>query len=174
MFKMIPMIQDHGEQLCGRVLQQIRQAPHLGQMRKLPESYLRERLQEITTHLGNWLAPSRDSGLGERYREFGRRCFEQSIPLHEAVDVLHILKDKINEFVRNQGFAQTSLELYAEQELEQHVSRLFGGLLCQVVCGYEQALLDAARKMPAVCRLPLPRLSSGGAKTDEGGQELWA
>jgi hypothetical protein len=170
LFKLFPMVQDHGEQICGRVMRQLHETMDLEQIRRLPESYLRQRLQDVTTRLGRGLGSGRES-LVKHYRELGRLCFEQSVPLHETVYLLHLLKDNINDFVREQGFAQSSLELYAEQQLEQYLSRLFGGLLYQVACGYEQALREAAGRMPAVCRLPLPRLSSRASETDEGGQE---
>ncbi len=165
LFKLIPLIQGHGKHICEGVMQQIQQSPHLGQIQKLPESYLRERLQGIITHLDRWLAPCRDEAVGKHHRHLGRLCFEQSVPLHEAVQMLHLLKNGITDFVRNQGITQTSMELYAAQELDHLLGRLFEALVYQVVCGYEEALLDAARQMPAVCRLPLPAALEPPAET---------
>jgi hypothetical protein len=79
------------------------------------------------------------------YRDRGRLRFETSVNLYEVVRCLHILKLKILEFVRNRGFAQSSIEIYAQEEIEHYVGLFFDWALYNIVRGYEEAQHTAAR-----------------------------
>jgi hypothetical protein len=59
------------------------------------------------------------------YLEFGQWCYEESVPLHEAVRMIHILKHKLIESTRDQMILQTPVDLYAQEEFEHHIGRLF-------------------------------------------------
>ena len=83
--------------------------------------------------------------LKQRYRALGSARFEESIPLHEAVLRLLLLKDSIIEFVYEQGLPMTALDLYTQEELEHRISRFFDIAVYNIVCGYEEALHEAAR-----------------------------
>lgn len=50
---------------------------------------------------------------------------------------LHLLKTRIVDFAHSQGLARNSLEIYVEEELENHLSFFLDWLLYQVVLGYE-------------------------------------
>jgi len=49
------------------------------------------------------------------------------------------LQDTIVAFVHEQGFPMTALQLYAEEELEQRMTRFFHACVYAVVRGYEAA-----------------------------------
>ena len=66
------------------------------------------------------------------------------MPLHETVRSVQILKDQMLDFVREQGVAQSSVELYAEEELEHRAGLFFDDLIYHLVRGYEGALRKAA------------------------------
>ena len=74
----------------------------------------------------------------------GKARFEESVPLHESVRALAIVKDKMIEFVHYQGIARTALDLYAEEELERRVGHFFDALTIHMVRGYETAWRRAA------------------------------
>ena len=65
-----------------------------------------------------WLNPSKRDSLERDYEELGKRRFEQSVPLHESVRVLLLIRSQAIEYVIQQGFDQSSLEIHAERELE--------------------------------------------------------
>ncbi len=135
--KLIHLIEAHQEQITAAVIEEIRHHADLGHMRKLPDAELRERGQQILEQLGHWLAGN-SAEIAHRYEEVGKNRFEESIPLHEPVRALCITKNKIIDFVMQQGPA-TSMELYAEEELERRLGRFFDELIIHLVRGYETA-----------------------------------
>ncbi len=139
--KLIQLIEHHWDEIAHRVIRQIRREAALLELGKLPESDLRERTRDILLHLGTWLV-SREDDVAIRYEQLGRKRFEEGVPLHEMVYALQIIKDKAIEYVRDQGFYQTSVDLYAEEELEHGVNRIFDRLVYYVVRGYERAMRE--------------------------------
>jgi len=142
--KLIHLIEAHQEQIAANVLREIRRHPDLAALRKLSDVELRERGQQILEHLGHWLSEGHEAEIEQRYEVLGRARFEESIPLHESVRALTIIKDKMIDFVHDQGIAKTSVDLYAEEELERRVGRFFDELAIHMVRGYETAWRRAA------------------------------
>lgn len=142
--KLIHLIEAHQEQIASNVIREIRRHPDLADLQRLPDVELRERGQLILEHLGHWLSAGHQGELEQRYEVLGKARFEESIPLHESVRALAILKDKMIDFVHDQGLARTSMDLYAEEELERQVGRFFDILTIHMVRGYETAWRRAA------------------------------
>src|SRR5579864_5131997 len=140
--RLIRLIEAHQEQISTRVLHDIRHHPDLSHMRNLQDSELRERGRQILAHLGTWLAE--DDELAREYEHLGDTRYEESIPLHESVRALYIIKNKMIDFVKEQGVKRDSMELYAEEELERRVDRFFDELVIHLVRGYEGAWRRAA------------------------------
>jgi hypothetical protein len=137
-------IEDHSESITARIVRKLRDDTLLPQMRTLPESELADRVQEVVKNLDHWLVPGQESEIARRYEALGRRRYEESIPLEEVVRALHIIKNGILAHVHEQGFGQTAMELYAEQQLELRVGRFFDTAVYHVVCGYQAASSRAA------------------------------
>jgi hypothetical protein len=143
--RLIEQIESHWEPITARVLCDIRCERELEHIARLPESELAEWGRSILKNFGHWLE-GQDDDLGRRYETLGKLRYEEGVPLHEAVHGLHLLKQRILDFVRAQGFAQTTVEIYAEEELEYRVGRFFDWLVWHLVRGYEAALRSAARE----------------------------
>lgn len=143
--KLVQLIEEHWEDIADRVVAGIRRHPDMPVLAKRSQAELKQWCQDILTHLGYWLSSTQGEELKRRYESLGRVRFEESIPLHEAVLRFFILKDGIIDFVHSQGFALTSLHLYAEEELEHRVCRFFDAMVYRVVRGYEAAMRMAVR-----------------------------
>jgi hypothetical protein len=143
--KLIQIIEEHWEEIAGRVVEKLRRHPDTPTLAGWPEGELKEWCRQILENLGYWLAATQGEELKRRYEVLGRLRFEESIPLHEAVLRLHILKDKIIDYVHKQSFPLTSIQLYAEEELEHRVCRFFDAAVYHVVRGYEDAMRRALR-----------------------------
>ena len=137
--KLIHLIEAHQEQITASIILGIHNHPELAYLRKLPDAELRERGRVILENLGHWLGAGNEEEIARRYETLGKSRFEESIPLHESVRALCITKDKMIDFVREQGLSKTSVELYAEEELELRVGRFFDALVIHMVRGYESA-----------------------------------
>ncbi len=142
--RLIHLIELHQEQIGDNVLREIRRHPDLAGLRKISDVELRERGQQILEHLGHWLSAGHESEIEAYYEGIGKTRYEETIPLSESLRALAILKDKMIDFVHNQAIAQTSVDLYAEEELERRVGKFFDELSIHMVRGYETAWRRAA------------------------------
>ena len=77
--------------------------------------------------------------LTERYERFGRRCFHQGIPLHEAFRGMSLLREKMLDLAQEHMISNSSIELYAEEELDRRLGRFFDRLAIHLARGFEEA-----------------------------------
>jgi hypothetical protein len=137
--KLVQLIEKNSETITTGLIREIRQDPQMSTLAHRPDTDLRAWSQDILKNLGYLLAASKDEELARRFQILGRMRFEQNIPLHEAVLRCQALKNRILRFVREQGFAFTAMELYAEEELDRRIGWLFDSMVYHIVCGYESA-----------------------------------
>src|SRR4051794_20895102 len=116
--RLVACIQEHSEGLTSAVTERIRRDPELAHVGKLHASELRDISWELLKNLGAWLAGDNREAIARHYEEIGKKRCAEDVPLHECVRSLQIVKSETVDYVRAQGFAQTSLEIYAEEELE--------------------------------------------------------
>jgi hypothetical protein len=138
--KLVQLIETHSNAIADHVVQIIRHHPDLPALAGGPEPELREWCQDILSNIGYWLSASQTDELKRRYEVLGKLRFEQEIPLHEAVLRFFILKNAIRDFIHSQGMAITSVQLHAEEELDQRISRFFEAMVYHLVRGYEGAM----------------------------------
>src|SRR5262245_36432780 len=123
--KLVHLIENHWEEIASRVIRALRSNPDTPTLAARSDLDLREWCREILENLGSRLAISREEDVRRRFQALGRSRFEESVPLHEAVLRLHILRDRIVSFIHEQGLPMSALNLYAEEELEQRITRFF-------------------------------------------------
>jgi hypothetical protein len=136
--KLIHMIETHEEAITNRLLREVRRQPGLAHLAELPEGELREQGREIVKNLGYWLAAGNNQEKLEReYENVGKIRFQESVPLHEAIYGLCLVKYAMLDFINEQGLDRDSMELYAEEELERRVAKFFDFLVIHMARGYE-------------------------------------
>ena len=145
---LVQLIEDNYERITERIVRRQKEDPELSHVGSLPESELRDRAREVLKNLGRWLVAGREGETAERYERLGHLRCRQSIPLHEVVRSLHFLREYIVGFVREQGMGQSSLQLYALEELQYLAGLFFDGAVYHTVHGYEEELRQAG--IPAV------------------------
>jgi hypothetical protein len=138
-------IEVHGEEISQSTIRHIRQDAEVPGIAKLSDRQLHEWASGILTGLQSWLIEGADQNVVGQFQNLGRLRFEKSIPLHESIRCLHAFKRQILDFTRNRGFAQSAIEVYAQEELEHRVGLFFDWLVYYVVRGYEDARAHAAR-----------------------------
>lgn len=159
--RLIDLIESNRDSITAMALRQIRNEPDLAHFAGLPAIELREWVQEILDHLGNWLTRSNVDELGDGYEALGATRFEEGVPLAEAVRALFILKAKIFDFIEQQAVDGTSSEIYAEWDLHVRLERFFDFLAGHLVAGYEKALRHAANLEADLRRAPKRRRAMG-------------
>ena len=112
-------------------------------MQALGRDELARRARDLVGNLGHWLI-ARHPEVAGWSEPLGRTRFEQSIPLHELIRGLQIVKERLVDFARD-GMAETALQIYAEEELEYRVGRFFDEVVYYAAKGYELALRCSIR-----------------------------
>jgi hypothetical protein len=140
-FTLVQKIEAHSEQLASVVTEEIRRDPQLQTIASLDCDELSRRAHELLGNLGHWLV-ARETEVARWSEPLGRSRFEHSVPLHELIRCLLIIKARLISFAR-EDLSGTVLQIYAEEELEYRVGCLFDEMVYQVAKGYESALHDS-------------------------------
>ena len=142
--KLVQLIEEHWQQISARAAARIHKDPELLHLRQLPEADMRDIEQNILHNLGYWLVASSWQELAERWQKLGHRRHEERFPLHEFLRGLQILKECLLEFIRDHASPESTLDIYAEEELELQVGRFFDCVVYHMVKGYEMGVPRAA------------------------------
>jgi hypothetical protein len=90
-FTLVQKIEAHSEQIAGLAVEEIRRDPRLQAIAAFDRDELDRRAHDILGNLGHWLV-ARDPEVARWSEPLGRSRFEHSIPLHELVRCLVIIK----------------------------------------------------------------------------------
>lgn len=144
--KLIQLIEDHWQGITTAIIHQVRSDSRLHHFSALPETELRDIGRGILRNLGHWLTANKSEQrtVEEQYEGLGRVRFAESIPLHECVRAMQLVKQKVVEFSRDHEFAQSTVEIYASEELEHRLNEFFDDLIYHEVIGYEEAFRRSA------------------------------
>jgi hypothetical protein len=140
----IQLIEHHHEEIGRRIVYAVRQHPELTHFRALSDLELHERAGEILENLGHWLGRGNAQELARHYEAIARERFKEGIPLHETAEALLITRDKMIEFLDEQGTDRDWVALYSEEQFERRVGHFFDLLLMHLIRGYETAWRHAA------------------------------
>jgi len=150
--KLVQLIEDHWEGITSAMLAEIQADPRLPHYRNLPDAELRDIGRSMLKNLGQYLTASKRelSMIEEQYEGLGRVRYAENVPLHESVRALQLVKRKAVEFLRDHAFSQSTVAIYAEEELEHRLNEFFDELVYFEVRGYESALRQTAVHAVAV------------------------
>jgi hypothetical protein len=138
--RLVHLIETNGEQIIDRVVAQIRRDPELTHASPLLEQEVRAWSRDLLLNLGHWLSAGKEQELALRYERLGKLSFEQEIPLHQALRGLCLLREKMLDLAGEHMISNSSVELYAEEELDRRLGRFFDLLAVHLVRGYEEAV----------------------------------
>jgi hypothetical protein len=142
--RLVHLIESNGEQIIDRVAAQIRRQPEMTHAKSVQDYELRGLGQDLLSHLGDWLSSGNDNDLARRYERLGTQCFQQGIPLHEALRGMSLLREKMIDLAQEHMISNSSIELYAEEELERRLGWFFDLLAIHMAKGFEQAVRHTA------------------------------
>jgi hypothetical protein len=136
--RLVRLIEDHSEKLTEGLLQKFKRSPRTQDLSGVPSQELHDRVQELLTHLGEWLLHKKEADIEMRYREIGARRAAQHVALSDYYWAIVITKEHLWEFLQRQGFLQSPLEIYGEMELLRLLDQFFDRAIYYVTQGYEQ------------------------------------
>jgi hypothetical protein len=135
--KLVHRIEDHWEQVSARFFRLMRSSADVPHFTRMPESELTEVCRRVLRNLGNWLVSASESDIAWIFERIGAERHRGGIPLSEAIRVVQLLKDATISFIQDEGPVENSVELYAEEELENQLGRFFDLLVFHLARGYE-------------------------------------
>jgi hypothetical protein len=139
--KLVHRIEDHWEQVSARFFRLMRSSQDMPHFARLPESELTEVCRRVLRNLGNWLVSGSESDIAWIFERIGAERHRSGIPLSEAIRVVQLLKDATVSFIQDEGPVDNSVQLYAEEELENQLGRFFDLLVFHLARGYESNAL---------------------------------
>lgn len=137
--KLVHQIEDHWEAITARFLRRLRLQQGLPRISRMPESELTENCRKLLRNLGHWLVSSSEGEIAAFYEKVGHDRYAQGVPLSESIRAVQLLKEAVLDYIRDEAFVQTSVDLYAEEELELQLGRFFDLLTFYLARGYERA-----------------------------------
>lgn len=141
--KLVHHIEDHWQAVAGRFLRLLRNLHGLPHLSRLPESEVTETCRRLLHNLGHWLASSSEEEIAANYERVGRERCRQGMPLSEALRAVQLLREATVGYIREQGVFETSVDLYAEEELEHDLGLFFDLLIYHLARGYEHEQAEA-------------------------------
>ena len=139
--RLVHQIEDHWEAISSRFLRQLRASHHLQHLSRIPESEITEICHRVLHNLGHWLVSSSEEEIARIYEKHGQERYLQGMPLSEAIRALKLLKEATENYIRDEFTAQSTVDVFAEEELEHQLGRFFDLMLYYLARGYEHARL---------------------------------
>ena len=137
--RLVHQIEDHWEAISARFLRQLRAAHHLQHLSHIPESEITETCHRVLHNLGHWLVSSSEEEIARLYEKHGQERYLQGMPLSEALRALQLMKDATLSYIRDEFMVQTTVDVFAEEELELQLGRFFDLMTYHLARGYEHA-----------------------------------
>ena len=147
--KLIELIEIHAAQLSAEVAQDLVTNARTPGFHKVPRADLEERVFRLFHHLGDWISDRRSEKVQLEFADWGRRRFDQGIPISQIVFAIIILKQHLRRYIRDHGLVEASfpridgdyvlpMHLHSLQELNTQVGLFFDEALYHLAMGYER------------------------------------
>jgi len=148
--RLMEFIQTHATSLISEAMQDVLTNERTASFRKLPAGELEQRIAALYLNLGKWIGNPQEDAVQKEYEGWGRKRFQQEIPLSEIVYCLILAKAHLSRFIREHGLIAFSgdrvtpdelvpVQLYGIQELNYMVVEFFDRALYHLTRGYEAA-----------------------------------
>jgi hypothetical protein len=148
--KLVELVEIHAARLSADVARDLVTNDRTRGFHKVPTADLEERVFRLFHHLGDWISNRRSEKVKAEFAEWGRRRFDQEIPLSEIVYAIIILKQHLRRYIRDNGLVEATfprtemdyvlpMHMNSLQELNLQVGQFFDEALYHLTIGYEQA-----------------------------------
>ena len=137
--KLVIQIETHWEAIHARFLRLMRASQSLPAVQQLPESELQEACRRILRNLGHWLVSSSEADAARLYEQVGRQRRAEKVPLSQAIRAVQLVRQATTDYIRDEGIFESSVDLYAEEELEHELARFFDLLVFYLARGFEES-----------------------------------
>ncbi len=146
--KLVELLESHAGRFTSDVVRDLVTNERTRGFRAVDPDELEQRIFQIVQHLGNWIGDPNSEMVHAEFSEWGRRRFEQGIPLSEVMYAVIVLKQHMRRYFLDNGLVDTAvphvdsdyvlpIHLHGLQDLNARLSRFFDEALYYLACGYE-------------------------------------
>ena len=91
--RFVRLIEDRSDALASGLLHKVQRSVRTEAFCKVPPDELKERVDEIYRHLGEWLLDKSEADIEQRYTQIGTRRAQQGVPLSQVIWAIILTKD---------------------------------------------------------------------------------
>ena len=146
--RLVELIEIQAHRLAAEVAQDLITNPRTTGFAGVKRVELEERLFQLLHHLGNWISDRRSEKVQLEFADWGRRRFDQGIPISQIVFAIIILKQHLRRYIRDHGLVEASfpridgdyvlpMHLHSLHDLNVRVGEFFDEALYYLTRGYE-------------------------------------
>ena len=143
--RLLRLVEKHSHELAVGLTAELLKGERTSDFRKIPREELQRTTAEVYSNLGEWLLTKTEKDIEQRFRAIAARRASDGVAIHQFVWAMTISRNYLWNFLREEAFADTVLELYDELELQRLLNHFFDRALYYGVLGYN----DARGKEPA-------------------------
>ncbi len=139
--KIMEVLKSEAGMLTERVVRDLLERGETEYHKKFPEELMRERVFDVYSTLGYWLdraTPKQE--IQKRFKELGKKRFDEGIPLHEVVMFLMLIKRHLWLYLLEKHFFETPYELMKALEMNNRIVLFFDRAILAATMGYEEEL----------------------------------
>ena len=151
----IELIEIHADRLTNEVASSLVGSARTTGFRRVRADELERRIFQILHDLGAWIEKPKSERVRVEFSDWGRRRFEEGIPLSEVVYAVLLLKGILRRYIRDNGLVEESMSrvygdgvlpvhLHGLLELNSQVNEFFDEAIYHLCVGYETAATAAA------------------------------
>jgi hypothetical protein len=153
---LIELIEIHAEQLTKDVARTLVANARTPAFRRVRPEDLERRIFQILHDLGTWIGEPKNARVQTEFSDWGRRRFDQGIPVSEILYAVLILKNTLRRYIRDNGLVEEAvprllgdyvlpIHLHGLMDLNTQVGEFFDEAIYYLACGYEAGAKDGVR-----------------------------
>ena len=146
--KLVELIEIHASSLTTDIAQDLFTNERTPGFRAVRPQELEHRIVQLLNRLGNWIGDPRSEKTRTEFSDWGRRRFDQGIPLSELIYAVIIIKQHLRRYISDNGLVDAAfprmegdyvlpLHLQSLHDLHVLVGQFFDEALYHLAIGYE-------------------------------------
>jgi hypothetical protein len=147
--RLVELIEIHSQRITTDIVEDLLINERTRGFRAVRRPDLEQRVFQLLHHLGNWIGDPRSDKTRAEFTDWGRRRFDQGIPLSELIFAVIIIKQHLRRYISDNGLVDAAfprvegdyvlpLHLHGLQELNAQVGRFYDEALYSLAVGYEE------------------------------------
>ena len=156
--KLVELIEIHSLRLTTDIVDDLSSNERTPGFRAVPRPELEQRVFKLLHQLGDWIGAPRSDKTRAEFTDWGRRRFDQRIPLSELIFAVIVIKQHLRRYISDNGLVGASfpsvdgdyvlpLHLHSLQDLNTQVGRFFDEALYDLALGFEERAGEPARPL---------------------------